>query len=170
MAVYVSSGLDIRQWRRGGCELYLTNGIFDLFHSGHISYLKWILDLMRGRPDVLMVGVNSDRAARKLKGPGRPILNFCERVEAVMIIPWVDYVTPIEEDACELIEVVRPDTYVKGGDWYGKPMTEAELVRGYGGRVMYAPFKHGLSTTEIIERVLAAAATGLTLTKVQEGA
>ena len=158
MATYIPGPTNresLTRWHADGCEIYMTNGVFDLFHAGHINYLLWIARFKRPK-DLLMVGINSDKATLKLKGPGRPIMDFNERSEAVMTLPWVDYVTRIENDACELIKAIHPDTYIKGEDWRGKPMTEVELVRGLGGRVIYAPFKHGLSTTEIIARVLAA--------------
>src|SRR4051812_20551897 len=137
--------------RAGGAKLVLTNGTFDILHVGHVRYLQ----AARGLGDILVVGINSDASARGYKGPGRPVVPQDERAEIVAALRHVDYVTIFDEPtAVHLVKALRPDIYVKGGDYDGsKPLPEAEAVRAYGGEVQIIPFVPGHSASNLIENV-----------------
>jgi rfaE bifunctional protein nucleotidyltransferase chain/domain len=138
-------------WRAGGKRLVLTNGTFDILHVGHVRYLQ----AARTLGDILVVGINSDASARGNKGPGRPVVTQEERAEIVAALRCVDYATIFDEPtAVRLVEALRPDVYVKGGDYDGsKPLPEAEAVRTYGGEVRIVPFVPGHSASNLIENV-----------------
>lgn len=145
-------------WRREGVRLALTNGVFDLLHSGHVGYLEQA----RALGDRLVVGINSDASTRALKGPLRPLLPEAERAEVLAALRCVDYVTIFEEATAEaLVKALQPEVYVKGGDYAGAGMApdearlpEARVVRGYGGQVILLPYKAGRSTTEVIAQIV----------------
>jgi rfaE bifunctional protein nucleotidyltransferase chain/domain len=145
-----------------GAVVVFTNGCFDLLHLGHTRYLQ----AARALGDRLVVGVNSDASTRQLKGPGRPLVPEEERAEVLAALECVDYVTIFEEPtAVALVETLRPDIYVKGGDYatdaadqhpaidYTK-LPEAAPVLAYGGQVRLIPYLPGHSTTALIERIL----------------
>ena len=124
-----------------------TNGCFYILHRGHVQYLSWAA--CHGR---LTVGLNSDASVRRLK-PGRPINTESDRAFVLRALRCVDNVVMFEEDtATELVLRLRPDIYVKGGD-YSMNTPEAKAVRSYGGSVVSAPFLGGYSTTALIERL-----------------
>lgn len=140
-------------WRRGqpGTVVF-TNGHFDLLHVGHVRYLQ----AARALGDALVIGLNSDAscAARK---PGRPLVPQEDRAELLAALGCVDAVVIFDDlTATRLVEALRPEVYVKGGDW-GRPggprPPEAGIVEGYGGRVAYLPYVADRSTTLIIERI-----------------
>jgi D-beta-D-heptose 7-phosphate kinase / D-beta-D-heptose 1-phosphate adenosyltransferase len=107
---------------------------------------------------VLVVGINSDDSVRRLKGPGRPVNRAEDRAAVVAAIGCVEYVTIFEEDTPErLLEEVRPDFYVKGGDYDPATLPERRVVERYGGRVMTAGYRPGYSTSGVIERLQAVA-------------
>lgn len=136
------------QWRAEGKRVVLTNGTFDILHVGHARYLE----AARALGDILIVGINSDASVRGYKGPGRPVVPQDERAEIVAALRCVDYTTVFDEPtAVHLVEVLRPDVYVKGGDYDGsKPLPEAEAVHTYGGEVHIVPFVPGHSATRLI--------------------
>jgi D-glycero-beta-D-manno-heptose 1-phosphate adenylyltransferase len=138
-------------WSDGGQRMVFTNGTFDVLHVGHVRYLQ----AARSLGDLLVVGINSDVSARGYKGPGRPVVPQDERAEIVAALRCVDYVTIFDEPTAEhLVAALRPDIYVKGGDYDGtKPLPEAEIVRAYGGEVRIIPYVAGRSATELIERM-----------------
>jgi rfaE bifunctional protein nucleotidyltransferase chain/domain len=138
--------------RRYGETVVFTNGVFDLLHIGHLEYLEQA----KARGDCLIVGVNGDSAAYRLKGFGRPLMPAGERARLVAALAPVDAVVIFNQDTAEnLVDALRPDVYVKGGDWGDhRPPPEAAVVRAYGGQVKYLPFLPGHSTTELIERIL----------------
>jgi rfaE bifunctional protein nucleotidyltransferase chain/domain len=127
-----------------------TNGCFDLIHPGHIDYLR----TARRLGNVLVVGVNSDRSARRLgKGPGRPLVSEGDRAKVLAALEMVDLVTFFDQDTpAALIEVVRPDVLVKGGDWTPDRIVGADFVLAHGGTVRSLPYKAGYSTTDLIRR------------------
>jgi len=134
------------------CLVGFTSGAFDILHLGHVRYLNKAKDAC----DILVVGVNSDNSVRASKGPLRPILPAKERAELVSHLDWVDYVFIFDEvKNHKNIEVLKPDLYIKGGDYETKALTSAELVRKYGGKVKLIPFVKGKSTTDIIEKIQA---------------
>ncbi len=136
--------------RRAGRRVVFTNGCFDILHRGHITYLG----RAKALGDILIVGVNSDEGIRRLKGPSRPINTLEDRIQVLAALSCVDHVIPFDEDTpCQLIEVVRPDIFVKGGDYTRDRLPEAELVESLGGVVRILPFIADRSTTDIIERI-----------------
>jgi rfaE bifunctional protein nucleotidyltransferase chain/domain len=138
--------------RQKGRRVVFTNGCFDLLHPGHIRYLNQA----RLLGDVLIVALNSDLSVRKLKGESRPILKEEERAEVMAALACVDYVTIFsEETPRELIAELLPDILVKGGDWSLDTIVGREEVEAAGGLVQSLSFIEGVSTTEIIERILA---------------
>jgi rfaE bifunctional protein nucleotidyltransferase chain/domain len=131
--------------------LVFTNGVFDVLHRGHVSYLAQA----RGLGASLLVGVNSDASARGLgKGSDRPLNSELDRACVLAALQAVDYVMVFDEPTpCALIERVRPDVYVKGGDYDIDSLRETALVRSWGGRAVAIPFIDGYSTTRLVERI-----------------
>jgi rfaE bifunctional protein nucleotidyltransferase chain/domain len=142
----------ILETRRGrGARIVFTNGCFDLLHVGHLRYLAQA----RSLGDLLVVGLNSDSSVRLLKGQNRPLIPEAERAEMLAGLEAVNYVCIFEEATPDsLIDTVRPDVHVKGGDYREADLPEAEVVRRHGGRVEIIPFVEGKSTTNIIARIL----------------
>lgn len=138
--------------RRRRERIVFTNGCFDVLHIGHIKSLE----AARRFGDVLVVGVNSDTSVARLKGPDRPIYNQQERAEILAALADVNYVTVFDEDTpLNLIGAIRPDVLVKGRDWQNAGVVGQEVVESYGGRVELIDLVTGVSTTDIITRVLA---------------
>ena len=143
-------------WRQAlaeaGRSVVLTNGHFDLLHVGHARYLQ----AAAGLGDALIVGLNSDASTRARK-PGRPIVPQDERAELVAALGCVDVVVIFDDlTANALVAALRPDIYAKGGDWSrpdGPRPPEAEIVAGYGGRVIFLPYLPERSTTALIEKI-----------------
>jgi rfaE bifunctional protein nucleotidyltransferase chain/domain len=136
--------------RAKGQRIAFTNGCFDLIHPGHVLYLE----AARALADLLVVGLNSDESVRRLKGPSRPILRERERATVLAGLRSVDYVVVFSEDTpARLIEELRPDVLVKGGDWPLDAIVGREAVEREGGRVLTIPLVEGQSTTEIVERI-----------------
>ncbi len=131
--------------------LVFTNGVFDLLHRGHVTYLAQARALGRS----LLVAVNSDASVKRLgKGEDRPI-NRCEdRMAVLAALGCVDWVTWFDEDTpLSLIVAARPDALVKGGDWSVDAIVGGDEVRGWGGTVHSIPFQHERSTTETLRRI-----------------
>jgi rfaE bifunctional protein nucleotidyltransferase chain/domain len=142
------------QQRLAGKTVVMTNGHFDLLHVGHVRYLQGARQL----GDVLVVGLNSDASTRARK-PGRPLVPQEDRAELLAALACVDVVVIFDDpNAITLVASLRPEVYVKGGDW-GQPggpqPPEAEIVSGYGGVVVYLPYVPDHSTTRLIERIRA---------------
>jgi D-beta-D-heptose 7-phosphate kinase/D-beta-D-heptose 1-phosphate adenosyltransferase len=136
--------------RSQGQRLVFTNGCFDLLHRGHISYLV----RAKALGDALIVGVNSDDSVRSLKGPSRPINGLDDRLGVLEALSCVDHVVPFEAPRPdELIEIVRPDVFVKGGDYREETLPEASLVAALGGTVRILPYIEDHSTTQLIARM-----------------
>lgn len=128
----------------------LTSGCFDVLHLGHVAYLEEA----RRLGDVLAVAVNSDESVRRLKGPRRPVSPAVDRAAVVAALACVDLAVIFDEDDPRaLIEVIRPDIFVKGGDYPAEPLLEAGLVRRLGGEVRILGHVAGRSTSGIIERI-----------------
>ena len=135
---------------RAGRRVALANGIFDLFHVGHLRYLQGA----RALADLLVVAVNSDASARANKGPGRPVVPEAERAEIVAALACVDYVVLFESrDVVPVIRALRPDVQVKGTDYTPDTIPEAAEVRAYGGRVAVAGDPKDHSTTSLLARL-----------------
>jgi rfaE bifunctional protein nucleotidyltransferase chain/domain len=131
--------------------LVFTNGVFDILHRGHVSYLEQA----RALGASLVVGLNSDASARGLgKGPGRPLNAEADRacvlaaLESVSLVALFDEATPLA-----LLALVRPDVYVKGGDYDIETLAETRLVRGWGGEARALPFVDGYSTSALVARI-----------------
>lgn len=144
--------------RREGRRVVFTNGHFDLLHVGHLRYLR----AARALGDLLVVGLNDDACTARLKGPRRPLVPQDERAELLAALAAVDYVILFGEDSPGgLIAALRPEVYVKGGDYAGapgeagRPLPEAPIVRGYGGEVRILPFTPERSTSSLVERIVA---------------
>ena len=136
--------------RRRGARVVFTNGCFDILHRGHVTYLS----AAKALGNILVVGVNSDAGIRRLKGPDRPINTLEDRVEVLAALSCVDHLVPFDDDTPErLIEALRPDVFVKGGDYTRDRLPEASLVERLGGEVRILPFVADRSTTRIIERI-----------------
>jgi len=141
----------IHTLKKNGKRIVFTNGCFDILHVGHVRYLEQAKSL----GDVLVVGINSDRSVRGLKGPRRPILPVEERGEILSGLGCTDYVTVFDEPTpFELVSLLQPDVLVKGGDWTPEQVVGREVVEGSGGRVVILPFVEGSSTTNIIDVIL----------------
>ncbi|MCU0475250.1 MAG: D-glycero-beta-D-manno-heptose 1-phosphate adenylyltransferase [Anaerolineae bacterium] len=137
---------------RAGRRLVFTNGHFDLLHVGHLDYLEQA----RALGDLLIVGLNGDPSSERLKGTGRPIVPDHERARLLAALRCVDGVVVFYDDTAHgLIEALRPEVYVKGGDYHDKPLPERALVEAYGGRVVLIDLLAGHSTSELIRRVRA---------------
>ena len=133
-----------------GDTVVFTNGCFDILHVGHIAYLK----AARSEGDCLIVAVNDDDSIRRLKGDSRPILPLEERLEMLAALDCVDWVIPFHEDTpIPLLELLKPDVLVKGGDYTETEIVGHEVVKAYGGRVKPLQLVPGRSTTTIIEKI-----------------
>jgi rfaE bifunctional protein nucleotidyltransferase chain/domain len=135
---------------RGSRRIVFTNGCFDLLHPGHIQ----TLEAARSLGDVLVVGVNSDRSVRVLKGPERPIVHEAERAEILAGFEAVDFVVVFDEETPQsLIGELLPDVLVKGADWGSDEIVGRAEVEAAGGRVVSIPLQLGYSTTDILKAI-----------------
>ncbi|MDG4807397.1 D-glycero-beta-D-manno-heptose 1-phosphate adenylyltransferase [Micromonospora sp. WMMD1120] len=140
----------VAEHREAGRSVVFTNGCFDVLHRGHVRYLEQA----RALGDLLIVAVNSDGSVRRLKGPDRPVNPVEDRGALLAALSCVDHVVVFEEDSpAALIEAVRPDVYVKGGDYPPELVPEAPLVRRLGGQVRTLGYVPDRSTSAIIERI-----------------
>jgi D-beta-D-heptose 7-phosphate kinase/D-beta-D-heptose 1-phosphate adenosyltransferase len=140
--------------RAAGRAVVFTNGVFDILHAGHVEFLRQA----RALGDVLVVGINSDSSARRLKGSPRPIHGERDRLALVAALDPVDYALLFDEETpAALIRALRPHIHVKGGDYADEELPEAEAVREVGGRVAIVPLAGSLSTSEVIGRIVALA-------------
>ena len=131
-------------------RLVFTNGVFDLIHRGHVASLQ----AARSLGDRLVVAVNSDSSAGRLKGPSRPLQAEADRAAVLAAFRFVDAVTVFDEDTPEaLIRRLLPDVLVKGADYAEEEIAGAEAVRAAGGRVERIPLEAGLSSTELVRRI-----------------
>jgi len=133
-------------------QVVFTNGCFDILHLGHVEYLEAASRL----GDVLVVGLNSDASVSRLKGPSRPLLPQEARARILAALEFVEAVFIFDEDTPEkLIEALRPDVLVKGGDYTEDQIAGAAFVRAYGGQVVILPYVPGYSTTSLIQKICA---------------
>lgn len=134
-----------------GKKVVFTNGCFDILHVGHVSYLE----NAKRQGDILIVGVNSDKSTRRLKGPTRPINNENDRACMLSALKSVDYTVIFDEDTPEdLIAYLRPSIHVKGGDYKKDDLPETKIVEAYGGKVVILNFVEGKSTTNIVNKIM----------------
>jgi len=140
----------VAYWRFLEQKIVFTNGCFDILHLGHLTYLEEAAKL----GDVLVVGLNSDESVRRLKGPSRPVFPQEARARMLAALEFVEAVLIFEEETpLRLIEKIRPDVLVKGGDYTLETIVGADLVRSYGGQVEVLPLVPGYSTTALIHRL-----------------
>jgi len=136
--------------RRAGKTVVFTNGVFDLLHPGHVRYLTQARQLGGG----LIVGLNSDRSVRLIKGEGRPITPEAERAEILAALTTVDAVVIFDEETPhEIINALRPDVLVKGADWAKEAIIGRDIVEARGGTVIRMPVEQGYSTTAILDKI-----------------
>jgi rfaE bifunctional protein nucleotidyltransferase chain/domain len=136
--------------RAEGRRIVLANGCFDLLHVGHVRYLS----AARALGDVLFVGLNSDAAVSRLKGPGRPVLPAAERAEILGALRVVDHVVVFDEDTADrLVALVRPAIHAKGTDYTDATVPEAASVRAAGGRVAIVGDPKDHATRDLISRI-----------------
>lgn len=141
---------EIDRLRRERKKVVFTNGCFDILHVGHTRYLREA----KKQGDILILGLNSDESVRALKGEKRPLVPEKERADIVASLESVDYVTIFDElTPLELIEYLKPDILVKGGDWKEDEVVGRESVGKWGGKVIIIPEIKGSSTTNIIEKI-----------------
>ena len=134
-------------------KIVFTNGCFDILHAGHVRYLT----AAKSFGDVLIVGLNTDESVRKLKGESRPINNQFDRAEVLLGLKAVDHVIFFGEQTAEaVIAEVKPNVYVKGGDYTLETLPEAKIVQNFGGRVEFVDLVAGRSTTNILNKILEA--------------
>jgi len=136
--------------RAAGKRIVLANGCFDLLHVGHVRYLHGA----RALGDILFVGLNSDAAVRRLKGPGRPLLPIAERAELLAALRDVDHLVVFDEDTADgLVTRLRPHVHAKGTDYTPESVPERASVRAVGGRVVIAGDPKAHSTRDVIARI-----------------
>ena len=128
-----------------------TNGVFDILHIGHIRYLQEAKKL----GDVLIVAINSDSSTKKIKGPKRPLNNEKDRTEALAALECVDFVTIFnEESPIKILEQIKPNIHVKGGDYDMSQIIEKDAVEKNNGKIVLIPEVKGYSTTALIHRIM----------------
>lgn len=131
-------------------KIITTNGCFDIIHVGHVRYLAQAKTL----GDILIIAMNTDESVRKLKGPTRPVNSESDRAEILAALGVVDYVILFgEETPAALLEKIKPDIHVKGGDYNLETLPEAKTIQDSGGKIVFIPFVEGKSTTNTIERI-----------------
>jgi rfaE bifunctional protein nucleotidyltransferase chain/domain len=148
---------ELKTLKNQGKRIVFTNGCFDLLHVGHVRYLS----AAKSEGDVLVVGLNSDRSVKEIKGPKRPVVPEEERAEVLAALAFVDFVTVFDEpDPLLTIQMLMPDVLVKGADWAKDAIVGGDVVEGSGGRVVRIPLKEGASTTRIINRIVSVFCNG----------
>tara|TARA_Y100001954_G_C15348317_1_gene378045 strand:+ start:55 stop:543 length:489 start_codon:yes stop_codon:yes gene_type:complete len=142
--------LKIRQWKKNKVKIAFTNGCFDILHLGHLE----ILTKSKEFGDRLIVAVNSDESVRKLKGKERPVNDFQTRSNMLASFSFVDYVVEFSDDTPKkLIQIIKPDFLIKGGDYKKKDIVGNDIVSSYGGETIIIPLIDGLSTTNTINKL-----------------
>jgi D-beta-D-heptose 7-phosphate kinase/D-beta-D-heptose 1-phosphate adenosyltransferase len=134
-----------------GKTVVFTNGCFDILHYGHVKILR----AAKSKGDLLVIGLNTDRSVKRLKGTTRPINSQTDRAEILAALESVDFVVFFDEDTPQkLIETLQPNVLIKGGDWKTKDIVGADCVRSLGGRVCALAYVKNHSTTGIIQKIL----------------
>lgn len=142
--------LEIQKWRAANKKIIFTNGCFDLIHVGHLR----TFNEAKKMGDLLVVGINSDRSVKALKGETRPLISEQERAELISALKPVDYVIIFDEmNASRLLDTIKPDVYVKGGDYTLDNLPEKDSIIRSKIEVKFIPLVAGISTTELVKRV-----------------
>jgi rfaE bifunctional protein nucleotidyltransferase chain/domain len=140
----------VEEARSQGKIIVFANGCFDMLHVGHIRYLRGA----RALGNVLIVAVNSDESARRIKGPGRPLMPLAERMEILSELRCVHYVVPFDDlDVTRLLLSLRPHIHAKGTDYTEQSVPERQTVLAYGGRIAITGDPKNHSTTQMLKRV-----------------
>jgi len=140
----------INGWKEKGFKIVFTNGCFDIIHLGHLDYLEQSREL----GDKLVVGLNTDRSVKQLKGSGRPINSEKARARMLAALEFVDVVIAFDEETpLELIKQVKPDILIKGNDYSLENIVGSDFVLGIGGKVKTINLLKGYSTTGLIEKI-----------------
>jgi rfaE bifunctional protein nucleotidyltransferase chain/domain len=140
----------LEELRHQGKKIAFTNGCFDILHVGHVRYLHEA----KKNADVLVLALNSDSSVRSIKGEKRPLVPENERAELLAALEFVDFVTIFPElTPLELINYLKPDVLIKGGDWPEEKVIGRDEVKKWGGRVAIIPEVKGKSTTDIVEKI-----------------
>ena len=140
----------VQDLKTSGKKIVFTNGCFDIIHAGHIKYLYEASEL----GDILIIGLNSDASAKRLKGKNRPINSELDRATVLSSLTVIDYIIIFQEDTpYKLIKHIKPDILVKGGDWKPEEIVGSDIVMKNGGIVKSLIFKEGFSTTDLIEKI-----------------
>jgi D-beta-D-heptose 7-phosphate kinase/D-beta-D-heptose 1-phosphate adenosyltransferase len=140
----------VASYKKKGMKIVFTNGCFDILHRGHISYLN----MAKRQGDILIIGINSDNSVRGLKGPNRPVNSLEDRSQILAALSSVDHIVPFDGSTpVDLIRVIQPDVFVKGGDYTRETLPEASLVEELGGTVRILPYLEDRSTSGMIERI-----------------
>jgi len=133
-----------------GKTIGFTNGCFDILHPGHIAYLE----NARKYVDILILGLNSDKSVRKIKGKLRPLISERDRARVVSALEAVDYVVIFDEETpYRLIKIIKPDYLFKGADWKVDDVVGKDIVESYGGYVKSIPYLKKYSTTKLINKI-----------------
>ncbi len=144
---------EIVKLQKAGKRVVFTNGVFDILHIGHLTYLEEAGNL----GDILVVGVNSDASVKVNKGDKRPINSEKNRAYVLLGTKFVDYVVIFDEKTPEkLLDILKPDVHVKGGDYKKEDLPETKIVEGNGGEVKILSFVDNVSTTQIINKIIEA--------------
>lgn len=144
------AGLRCTRYRSEGKNIVFTNGCFDILHAGHVTYLA----RARAFGDLLVLGLNSDKSVRSIKGDKRPVVNQEQRACVVAALASVDLVVLFDDpDPETLIHTINPHVLVKGADWPEDQIVGADFVKAKGGRVERIAFEQDISTTRIIKRI-----------------
>tara|TARA_B100000427_G_scaffold41580_1_gene30254 strand:+ start:1991 stop:2464 length:474 start_codon:yes stop_codon:yes gene_type:complete len=140
----------INDHKKDSKKIVFTNGCFDILHVGHIRYLSEAKSL----GDILVIGINSDKSVKELKGPSRPINSLSDRALILSELRYVDYVVSFEEQTpLELIKIIMPDILVKGGDYTIETVVGSSEVIHSGGQVKLLQFHNGYSSTNYIDKI-----------------
>jgi len=141
----------LKDIRQAGKRIVFSNGCFDILHVGHIRYLQ----SAKAEGDILVIGLNSDRSVRAIKGEKRPVIGEAQRAEVLASVGLVDYIILFDEpDPHRLIAAIAPDVLVKGADWSEEQIVGADVVKAGGGRVVRVPVVPDVSTSRIIENII----------------
>ena len=144
---------EIVKLQKAGKRVVFTNGVFDILHIGHLTYLEEAGNL----GDVLVVGVNSDASVKVNKGDKRPINSEKNRAYVLLGTKFVNYAVIFDEKTPEkLLDILKPDVHVKGGDYKKEDLPETKIVEGNGGEVKILSFVDNVSTTQIINKIIEA--------------
>ncbi len=140
----------VKESKKEGKQIVFTNGCFDILHVGHIRLLKKAKEV----GDLLIIGLNSDSSVKSLKGAARPIIPERERAELLAAIKYIDYITIFTEStASRVLSILKPDIYVKGGNYSAANLPEWSVVKKFGGKINIIPLEGSRSTSAIINKI-----------------